>query len=63
MPYAVTVMKLTEATIAQGKKSIAIWTEKLRTCRENDHWPSYTQTVVDYELPPWMGEDAIAEDA
>lgn len=62
-PYAVTVLKLTTATIAQGHKSVALWTEKLRSCRENGHWPAYSQTIVEYELPPWMGDEALLEEA
>ncbi len=56
-PWACTVFELNEATIAQGRKSIAIWLERLRTCEENDHWPEYTQTPVVLALPQWMGED------
>lgn len=58
-PYAVTVMQLTPDTIAQGRKSCIKWLEALRVARDNDHWPTYTQTVVPFDLPPWMsGEEA-----
>lgn len=56
-PYAVTVMRLPEVTLLQGDKSCALWLEKLQMARENDHWPTYTQTIVDFDLPPWMGGD------
>lgn len=53
-PYAVTVMRLPPRTVEQGRKSYTLWLEKYRACVENDHWPAYTQTVVDFDLPPWM---------
>jgi hypothetical protein len=56
-PYAVTCLRVIETTLAQGMKSVVLWSEKLRSCIENDHWPTYTQAIVDYELPPWMGDD------
>jgi len=54
-PYALTVMRLSEATLAQGRKSCVKWLELLRRARENDFYPPYVQTVVDFDLPPWMG--------
>ncbi len=61
-PYACTVMKLTEDTIAQGRKSCVKWLEALRVARENDHWPSYTQTVVPFDLPPWMSGEGSGDE-
>lgn len=54
-PYAVTCMRLTPETIEQGRKTVAIWLEKLRSCREANFWPTYTQSVIDFDLPSWMG--------
>lgn len=56
-PYAVTTMRLSEAVLEQGRRSTIKWIEKLRRARENDHWPSYTQTIVDFDLPPWMVDE------
>lgn len=56
-PWAVTCLRLTPPVIAHGRKSITKWMERLRLCRENDHWPTYTQTVVDFELPVWLAEE------
>ncbi len=56
-PYNVTCMRLTPATIDQGRKSVSLWMEKLRIARENDFWPGYTQTTIDFDLPAWMGDD------
>jgi hypothetical protein len=63
-PYAVTVLRMTPDVIDLGRKSVTMWLEKLRSCRENSHWPAYTQTVVDFLLPPWIGEgEADADEA
>jgi hypothetical protein len=56
LPHPVTVLRITEPLLEHARKSIAIWLERLRTCRENGHWPGYTQTIVDFELPAWLGE-------
>lgn len=56
-PYAVTVLELTEPVIEHGRQSCIKWLEALRVARDNDHWPAYTQSVVNFELPPWMVED------
>ncbi len=55
-PYAVTVLKMPPETIEHGRKSCVKWLEKLRACRDNDHWPAYTQTVESCDLPEWMQE-------
>lgn len=57
-PYAVTCLRLGPDVLLQGHKSCAIWMERLRTCLENDHWPTYTQTVLDFELPAWASDEA-----
>lgn len=56
-PHAVTVLRMTEDVLKHGRKSLVIWIERLRTCRENDHWPGYTQQIVDFVLPEWMQDD------
>ena len=61
-PYAVTVLNLGEAVRLQGRKSLTIWLERLRTCLENDFWPAYAQSEVEFELPAWMGDDEGGED-
>ncbi len=53
-PYAVTCFRMPEPVLMHGRKSIALWLERLRSCRENNFYPAYTQTIVDFELPLWM---------
>lgn len=56
-PYAVTVMRVPQETIEIAQRVYVKWLERLRIARENDHWPTYTQTIVDFILPPWMQPD------
>ncbi len=62
-PHAVTCFELTEETILQGEKSLALWLERLRAAVENDHWPAYSQCIVPLELPSWMGDQDPEVDA
>lgn len=55
-PFAVTVMLLTPNVVDEGTKTISRWRERLVVCRTENHWPAYTQRIVDMELPSWMGE-------
>lgn len=57
VPYAVTVLRVIPALLDEGEKSIALWLEKLRACIENNHYPAYTQTILDMELPTWIGRE------
>jgi exodeoxyribonuclease VIII len=61
-PYPVTVLHLTPAMIELAQKTIAIWTERLRSCEENNFWPGYAQSVVEWDCPAWMTPDAVGED-
>ena len=54
-PYPVTVLRLTAETLDAGKRACALWLERLRMCQDSDQWPGYTQSVVDFVLPDWMG--------
>lgn len=62
-PHPVVVFRMPPEAIELGRKSLALWLERLRMCEENDHWPGYTQTVVDFQLPAWMGGDELEEAA
>lgn len=55
-PHVVTVLRMTPESLDLGRKTFTIWLEKLRVCRDNDFWPGYTQTPVDFQLPAWLAE-------
>jgi hypothetical protein len=50
-PYVVTVFKIGERTIEQGRKLIHAWTETLMQCTRSNVWPGYASSPVDLELP------------
>jgi hypothetical protein len=61
-PHCVVVLELTPAMLAEGRKAIVLWLERLRSCEENDCWPGYTDSVVALDLPPWMAGDDVEGD-
>jgi hypothetical protein len=50
-PYPVTVFKMTEQAIELGDKMIRLWFEQLKTCIASKQFPSYSQSVVDLDVP------------
>lgn len=61
-PYVVTCLSLTERLMDHARRSVALWLERLIVSRENDFWPGYTQTTVEFDLPAWFGADDDEED-
>lgn len=61
LPYAVTVLKLTDRVLDAGRALYRSWWEELRVCEASDQWPAYTQSVVAFDVPDnaWSddGED------
>lgn len=53
-PYAVSVFKLTERTLEEGRRTYRSWFEKLMVCERTNEWPGYAQSVVDFDV---MGDD------
>jgi hypothetical protein len=64
-PHPVTVLRFTPAALDLGRKTVALWFEKLRACEESDFWPAYSQSIVDFDLPSWMSpeEDGDGDEA
>jgi hypothetical protein len=50
-PYAVTVLRLTERALDQGRRLSRLWFERLLVCEASNEWPSYSQSIVDFDLP------------
>lgn len=53
-PYAVTPLLLTPGLLDLGRRSYCLWLERLRSCEENDMWPSYTEALVEWDVPEWL---------
>lgn len=56
-PYPVTVMRLTERRVDEGRRLYRSWYETLRTCEDSDHWPAYTESVVSWDVSEWEEAD------
>ena len=56
-PHCVTVLRVSDALLEAGERSCLLWLERLRQCQEADHWPGYSEAVLDLEAPPWMTSD------
>ena len=50
-PHPVTVLRLTERAIEQGRRLCRLWFERLLTCEAANQWPGYAQSVVDLDVP------------
>lgn len=61
-PYPVTVFRLTPELLAEGRKHVYAWLERLRVCEDAQHWPEYAQTAVPFDRPAWMGSPLEEDD-
>jgi hypothetical protein len=50
-PYPVTVFRLTDRAIDQGRRLCRLWFERLRVCELSDEWPEYVEGDVDFDVP------------
>jgi hypothetical protein len=49
-PFNVTVLTLTESTIAIGEKLNHLWMERLLACESANQWPGYVQCEVAWDM-------------
>ncbi len=49
-PFPVTVFKLTEAALEEGRRSYRHWLEQLLVCEASKEWPAYAQSIVDFDV-------------
>jgi hypothetical protein len=49
-PWAVTVLRLTPRALEEGRKLCRFWLERLIGCEQCNEWPSYTQSIVDFDV-------------
>jgi hypothetical protein len=52
-PHVVTVLTFGEEDFEQGRKSLTMWTDRLRACEAAGEWPGYVQAPVPFEAPAW----------
>jgi hypothetical protein len=50
-PHVVTVFRLTPNLIELGARLWRLWFEQLQVCEASDHFPPYSQSIIDLDLP------------
>lgn len=50
-PFVVTVLRLTDRALDQGRRAFRLWFERLLACEAADHWPGYCEAIEDLDLP------------
>jgi hypothetical protein len=60
-PFAVTVFKLTDRVLDDGRARYRSWWEQLRVCEASDEWPGYAQSVIDFDIAESVGWDDDGE--
>lgn len=57
-PHCVTVMPVSEAALASGRKSLCLWAERLRQCEADGRFPGYVERLAEpLDVPAWEVED------
>jgi hypothetical protein len=54
-PYAVTVHRLSPRLLDEGRKLVRSWMERLQACEEANEWPSYVQSIVEWDVVEDVG--------
>lgn len=50
-PFPVTILKLTPRAMLEGTKLWRLWFEQLLVCESSNNWPTYTQSIVEFDTP------------
>lgn len=49
-PFPVTVMRLTDRALDQGRRLTRLWMERLLQCERANYWPGYVEGIVDFDV-------------
>ncbi len=49
-PHCVTVLRMGESALTEGRKCIALWIEQFKACAASGEWPGYVQSPVDLDV-------------
>lgn len=60
-PHVVTVYVLTEHILDLGRRLCRLWFEQVRICEQSGHWPGYSQSVVELDLPEFEDGGELLE--
>lgn len=61
-PHAVSVHRLTPGALERGRKLCDEWMGKLIECEQSGKWPSYADTIVDFDVAPDLSDLVWAEE-
>ncbi len=53
-PYPVTVFRMTQRILEEGRRTYRAWFERLMVCEASDDWPGYALSCVEFDIPAWM---------
>lgn len=59
-PHVVQVYEVTPASLDYGRRTYALWFERLLNCEASGEWPGYVQSVVPLEPPGEAGDIALS---
>jgi hypothetical protein len=49
-PHPVTVLRLTDNAIDQGRRLCRIWLERVLGCERDNRWPGYVESIVPFDV-------------
>lgn len=49
-PHPVTVLRLTDSALTQGRKACRVWLERLLGCERDNYWPAYVEAIVPFDV-------------
>jgi exodeoxyribonuclease VIII len=49
-PWPVTVLRLTDRALDQGRRLCRLWLERLLQCERANYWPGYVEGIVDFDV-------------
>ena len=61
-PFEVVPFELTERRIELAEKTVSLWMEKLRTYRDANQWPGYTQSPIPLDVEAWEVDEEDVDD-
>lgn len=61
-PFAVTVWRLSERAILQGRQLYRSWFERVLECEAKGEWPGYSSGVLEFDVPNFLRTAPIAVD-
>lgn len=53
-PYPVTVFRLSQRLLEEGRRTYRAWFERLLVCEATNDWPGYALSCVEFDVPAWM---------